>query len=125
MIDHHIKFHKDRSFGCGSDENKNTLEALNCKIADMEAQENRNKLQKNFNEFSDNPDNINLTKMWKLLNKILPKVGNEVPTAKKNHRGKLVSGAKNLKILMLKEYTQRLRNRPVRPDLELLRNRKN
>ena len=108
-----------------SDENKDTLEALNCKIADMEAQENRNKLQKHFNEFSDNPDNINLTKMWKLLNKILPKVGNEVPTAKKNHRGKLVSGAKNLKILMLKEYTQRLRNRPVRPDLELLRNRKN
>ena len=63
--------------------------------------------------------------MWKLLNKLVPKVGNEVPTAKKNHKGKLISGAKNLKILILKEYNQRLRNRPVRPDLESLRKRKN
>ena len=101
------------------------LEALEYKIADMEALENRNKLLELFNQFSDNPDDINLTKMWKLLKKISPKVGNEVPTAKKNHKGKLISGAKNLKILMLKEYSQRLRTRPVRPDLGPLRIRKN
>ena len=106
-------------------ENRDILEALEYKIAEMEALENRNKVLELFNQFSDNPDNINLTKMWKLLKKILPKVGNEVPTAKKNHKGKLISGAKNLKILMLKEYSQRLRTRPVRPDLGPLRIRKN
>ena len=108
-----------------SNENEDLLEAMNCKISDMEAQENWKKLSKQFNELSDNPDNINLTKMWKILNKLVPKVGYELPTAKKNHKGKLISGAKNLKILLLNEYKQRLRNRPVRPDLEPIRKRKN
>jgi hypothetical protein len=63
--------------------------------------------------------------MWKLLKKLWPKTGNSLPTAKKNHKGKIVSGPKELKILMAKEYKQRLRNRPVRPDLKQMKLRKN
>ena len=40
-----------------------------------------------------------------------------MPTAKKNHRGKIVSGPHELKKLLAKEYKERLRSRPVRPDL--------
>ena len=66
-----------------------------------------------------------MSHMWKLLKKLWPKTGNSLPTAKKNHRGKIVSGPKELKILMAKEYKQRLRNRPVRPDLKQMKLRKN
>ena len=40
-----------------------------------------------------------------------------MPTAKKNHRGKIISGPSELKQLFVKEYKERLRSRPVRPDL--------
>ena len=66
-----------------------------------------------------------MSHMWKLLKKLWPKTGNSLPTAKKNHKGKIVSGPKELKILMAKEYKQRLRNRPVRPDLKQMKLRKN
>jgi hypothetical protein len=83
----------------------------------MEAEDNRTKLLENFKYFSDNPENINMSKMWKLLKKISPKVGKSLPTAKKNHRGRIISGARGLKTLLAKEYKERLRTRPIRPDL--------
>ena len=100
-------------------------EEIEKKIADYESEEKRNKLIEHFNHFNDNPENINVANMWKILKKLWPKFGNAVPTGKKNHHGKLISGEKELKILMLKEYTQRLRNRPVRPDLKNMSVRKN
>ena len=100
-------------------------EEIEKKIADYESEEKRNKLIEHFNHFNDNPENINVANMWKTLKKLWPKFGNAVPTGKKNHQGKLISGEKELKILMLKEYTQRLRNRPVRPDLKNMSIRKN
>ena len=97
---------------------ENVREALEKKVADYEAEEKRNKLMEQFSQYKDNPENINVANMWKILKKLWPKFGYTVPTAKKNHQGKLITGAKELKLLMLKEYTQRLRNRPLRPDLK-------
>ena len=51
------------------------------------------------------------------MNKILPKFKTSVPTAKKDHMGKIVSTPSGLKKLLAKEYKGRLRTRPVRPDL--------
>ena len=95
-------------------ENKNIkddLESINNEIANREAEDNRNKLVENFQYFSENPDKINMSQMWKLLKKLWPKTGISLPTSKKNHKGKSVSGAEELKILMAKEYKQRLRTR--------------
>ena len=103
---------------------KQKIDAINHKISTMEAEENRNKLLENFKYFSDNPENINLSKMWKLLKKISPKVGRSLPTAKKNHRGRMISGARGLKTLLAKEYKDRLRTRPIRPDLGSMKWRK-
>ena len=103
---------------------KNKVEELCEEISSLEALENRNKLFENFQCFSDNPDNLNVSQMWKLLKKLWPKVGKSLPTAKRNHKGKIVSGARELKVLLAKEYRERLRTRPVRPDLKQIKIRK-
>ena len=43
------------------------LDELNFKIADQEAKESRDKIMKHFSFFSQNPDKIDLQKMWKSL----------------------------------------------------------
>ena len=65
------------------------IDGINNKIAGLEAEENKNKLVENFEFFSDNPEKINMSQMWKLMKKLWPKTGNNLPTAKKNHKGKL------------------------------------
>ena len=59
------------------------------------------------------------------MNKLWPKVESKLPAAKKDHKGKLISEPRALKNLLVKEYKERLRARPVRPDLINLEARKN
>ena len=106
-------------------ENKIKLEEINTEISCLEADENRKILFENFQFFSDNPEKINMSNMWKLLKKLCPKNINAMPTAKKNHQGKIVSGPKEIKTLLAKEYKDRLRARPIRPDMIAMRKRKN
>ena len=54
--------------------------------------------------------------MWKMMKKLWPKTGNNLPTAKKNHQGRVITGPKEIKVLLAKEYKKRLRSRPIRPD---------
>ena len=82
-------------------------------IAYIKAQENRNKIMKSFHYFSEHPENIQMQKMWKALKGICPKLKPTLPSAKKNHRGKIISGQKDIKNLLAKEYKNRLRIRPV------------
>ena len=49
-----------------------------------------------------------MSKMWKSLKKICPKVNPMLPYAKMNHRGKIVSGLYEIKSLMAKEYKNKL-----------------
>ena len=76
------------------DADKIKLEELNEKISCLEADENRKKLIDNFQQFSDNPEKVNVLKMWNLLKKLWPKHCNSSPTAKMNHQGKIVSSPK-------------------------------
>ena len=69
---------------------------LNEIISDFEAKENRKIIMENFKYFSDNPESVNLSQMWKIVKKLWPKCGTTLPTAKKNHRGKIVSGPHEL-----------------------------
>ena len=61
---------------------------------------------KNFKSYSDNPEQINMSQMWKTLQKLWPKCVNSLPSAKKNHRGKVISGPRGLKKLLAKEYRE-------------------
>ena len=100
------------------------IQELTNKISEYEAKENRDEIIKHFISYSDNPESINLHKMWQTLEKISPKSGTSLPTAKKNHRGRIVSAPGELKKLLAKEYKDRLRNRPRRPDLLYLDERR-
>ena len=44
--------------------------------------------------------------------------------AKRNHKGKIVSGPRDIKNLLAREYKDRLRSRPIRPDLVSLQRRR-
>ena len=60
-------------------------------------------------------------KLWSLLKKKFPKSSHAIPVAKKDGKGNLVTNHKELKKLYLKTYTQRMRNRPMKADLEELK----
>ena len=101
------------------------IEEIKKEIAEMEAKMNRNKIVENFQSFSENPESLNLQQVWKLLNKLWPKVEPKLPSGKKNHRGILITESNQLKQLLAREYKERLRERPIRPDLENIIFRKN
>ena len=106
------------------DKHEDEIKRICEKIYNLEAEENRNLIIKNFKTISDDPENINLQQVWKTLKKIWPKNGNNLPTAKRNHSGKIVSGPDEIKKLLAKEYKERLRTRPVRPDMKSLKSGK-
>ena len=60
------------------------------KISSIEAEENRKQILNNFKYFSENPESIQMSRMWKLLKRIWPKF-NSQSTAKKNHKGDIIS----------------------------------
>ena len=108
---------RNKILKCEVPESKFNLDLLNKRISCLEAEDNQNKLIQNFQYFSDNPENINMSNMWKQLKKLCPKFGRSLPTAKRNHKGKIVSGEREIKTLLAKEYRERLRSRPIRPAL--------
>ena len=65
-----------------------------------------------------------MQQIWKILKKTWPKSGSSLPVAKKNYKGKIVSAPKDIKNLLAMEYKNRLRTRPMRPDLLALRKRR-
>ena len=93
------------------------ITSLDIAIAEEEALQNREKILKQFNCFSENPERIEMQKMWKLLKNICPKVKRILPSALRNHQGKIVSSKNDIKNLLAKEFKNRLRPRPYRQDL--------
>ena len=58
-------------------------------ISSIEAEINRNVIMKHFKTYSEDPENVNIGQVLKTLNQILPKFKTSVPTAKKDHMGKI------------------------------------
>ena len=77
---------------------KENIDAINQEISHLEAQENRNLIMKHFKTFSEDPEKVNLTQMWKNMKKIWSKFGSNLPTAKKDHNGRIITDPKSLKI---------------------------
>ena len=98
---------------------------LEKEIADIEAEENRQRIIESFKTLSENPENVNIKEVWTILKKICPKYKVPLPIAKRNFKGKIITDLTEIKKLLKKEYTQRLRKRPFRPDLGALEIRKN
>ena len=116
---HFRKFELQKHSDCTKE-----IETLNENISNMDAEMNRDIIVKNFQKYCEDPEKVNLQQVWKTMGKIWPKVGATLLAAKKNHSGKVISDPAGLKKLYAKEYKERLRVRPVRPDLEELEDRK-
>ena len=56
--------------------------------------------------------------MWKLLKNKYPKLSIAVPVGKRDRKGNIITNHKSLKHLYLQTYLNRLRNRPIKPNFE-------
>ena len=54
-----------------------------------------------------------------------PKHKESIPTGKLNHQNKLLTGPEEIKLLLAKEYSERLRPRPTHLDFEYIEKIKN
>ena len=59
---------------------------------------------KNFRSYSKNLENVCHPKAWKLLKNSFPKSNPTLPTGKRNHKGKIISGPKEIRKLLALEY---------------------
>ena len=119
------KFNGNEQFEEQNYEQRNDIEKVELAISNLEAKLNYEKIIQNFKTFSDNPEKINLQQIWKIINKLWPKVENKLPSAKKDNRGQIISDPVQLKKMLEKEYKERLRERPLRPDFQNLEKSKN
>ena len=83
------------------------------------ADENGDKIIKHTEEISNGDGDVARLNMWKLKKKLFPK-HSEVPTAKKNSTGELVTNPQCLKEIYVETYKKRLSHRSMRPGLEFL-----
>ena len=92
---------------------KDTLN-VDKKISEILSRENRDKIAKTFRKLNTYPDEINQNQMLKCFKHMFPKEEvNNLPSAKYNHFGVLVSTENELKELLTKEFTERLRTSPL------------
>ena len=85
-------------------EDSEEVKTIEKEISCLEADENRKSIIKNFKRFSDNPENVNLQEVWKVLKTIGPKYASSIPIAKRNFKGKLESNPAEIKKLLAQEY---------------------
>ena len=63
---------------------------------------------------------VSVKEMWDLKKHMWPKHKESIPTGKINHTGKLVTSPEDIKIIMHKEFHERLRSRPIHPSLKYI-----
>ena len=95
------------------------LIVLETQIANILADEGRQKAYK-FKKFCAQNGSVSVKEMWELKKHIWPKHKESIPTGKINHTGKLVTSPEDIKILMHKEFHERLRPRPIHPSLKYI-----
>ena len=96
--------------------NNNTFE-IDALIAQTILKEEINKAQE-FKKFCNLTGTICLQKMWKMKKKLWPKKKTSLPTAKRNHKGRLITSPKELMLTLHKEYQDRLRPRKIKQGLK-------
>ena len=102
---------------------RDDIKGVDEKIAELKAEENFKRLFENVKHLIDNTENLNSLKMWQLRKKISSKK-TDVPTAKKNEKGELITVPSELLRLYESTYKERLRHRLIRPELSEMYTRK-
>ena len=100
------------------------IHSVEQKLSNLLAQENTQKVKDNLTVMSSIDGSFNSNGFWKIKKKIFPKNGKALPVSKVNTVGRLISNPAELKQLYSQTYTHRLRHRPIKPGLELIKNLK-
>ena len=98
----------------------NILEKTNLEILESIEEENYKKIFNNFKTLADSDDSVNTIGMWKLKKKLFPSQKSNTPMAMKDESNNKVTNVESLKILYQNEFKERLRRRPIHPDMKSL-----
>ena len=79
----------------GEEEARNNVAKINMNITEMKKSKNKQ------------------SAIWKIKNKILPKIKPPLPVAKRNLAGQIITNSEELKKVYLNHFHHRLRNRPI------------
>ena len=82
---------------------RNKIYEIEMKLGEENAKENMNKIQ-SMEELGGESDCMNTNGMWKLKQKLFPKISPQVVTGKKDKHDKLVTDPELLKSIYLEEY---------------------
>ena len=108
------KKQEDRTISAGEEVKLIYLEKY---ISQTVAEEEKSKSYK-FKQFCSQNGSVNISEMWKLKNKLWPRHTESSNTGKINHQGKLITGPEDIKKLLAKEFSERLRPRPYHPNFK-------
>ena len=115
---------KKQEDGLTNEKEEVMLKDLEFETANIIEIEERDKAYK-FKKFCAKNGSVSVKEMWNLKKKLWPKHKESIPTGKINHFGKLVTGPEEIKALLHKEYKERLRPRPIHPNLKHIEEIKN
>ena len=100
------------------------IEKVSQQISDICSDKNKQMVDDFIGDFDFGNKGFNQVKTWGLKNRLAPKNVIDPPAAKKNSRGDLVTGRKELENLYLDTYTARLTPNEISEDLQELKNLK-
>ena len=106
------------------DELQDKLKAIEENISNHSVKCHTNKISKYVEEIRNESKKLDNSKMWKMQTKLCPK-SLELPSAKLNEKGILVSEKSELKQLYKNTYINRLSHRAMLPQYETIFNLKN
>ena len=97
------------------------IDEIDVKIAEECSEENYKKVRDNFGKLSNDAGTLNNNGLWKIKKKIFPKNRSQLPVAKKNFSGQIITNPDTLKQLYIETYQHRLRHRPNKTGYENLK----
>ena len=86
------------------------------KLAKIVGKRNKDIIETASKDLSNQEGEFNINQLWKLKKQLFPNC-KDPPAAVLDTEGNLITDSKQIKKLLITEYKQRLRDRPVRPDL--------
>ena len=94
---------------------------INQEIAIEIAERNRKLIIEQVGEMSDISCSFSRLKMWKVKQKVCPKIVTEYPVAKIDSKGNLITNRDDLKDLYTETYKERLRHRTIKTNYSKLK----
>ena len=96
------------------------VDRLESRIADISAEKNMKTIKEHFETITDGSGNFNIPKMWGLKKK-LNLTSNDVPSAKKDEAGNLITSRNGILALYKKTYVERLSHKSIKPQYDDLK----